>query len=844
MPVPCLSSEETIALQAGEQFSLALTSSGNVYAWGRGKEAAMGNGTRTPNELPALVTALSPYTVVAIAAGNQHWAALDARGRLFLTGRLHRYTGQAEEVVFGLAFNVSARRNATVAMVKESSLLYYAGGNAEAAEEVRQSNSFGSFMPYLSTVPTPVPGFGGVDAPPDRHVVSVACGYSYTIFATADGSLWSMGFNEVGQLGLGHRFNQEKPVRVPLPGKKVVRVATGQQHSVAITSDGQVFTFGLGIFGALGHGNFQTLLRPKRITSLATQCFVVDAQCGSHFTLLRTALGRILMFGHSEFGQFGGDNQFDDWEAGGSGVGAETDEAQLAAELVDDAAHLDKLRAVHMWTDQPTQGDDESSEELDEETERAVAAATGYDSISARRMARATHTRPRVPPGLRGRRMLAMACGALHVLVIDEQHQVYSYGWNSGGALGVGDRKYRLTPTKVPALSGYQVSGVAAGWKHSLFLTTNNESSFAMDFLPLAAESTIVGAPSILRRPTQDAILRVRHGRLITDMPVHEGLLLARAPHLAVETVFESRWCVPVLLAEAEADAAAADEEETGRLAVPRTRARVFHLSANIGVAKALVRYLYTDHLISPPHLIRRLHRVAVRLRLPRLATLCTRAGLSRGAIIEVPPSAYLGDMEDWLKLRDTSDDEQEVQSADVEFVVDGTCRLRAHRAFLAARSEYFATLFGSGFAEGGGPPDSDTGRRPITTVTVPDIHPDTFRLLLAYAYTGHAERLLTPATAIDLLSAATRFLLPGLKRAAERFLIDFLDDDNVYWLLPEADELQALKLRQACVEVLALQTSEQEKEHAEDVAVLESRSGPAINEARALRATIAVGGK
>ena len=67
----------------------------------------------------------------------------------------------------------------------------------------------------------------------------------------------------------------------------------------------------------------------------------------------------------------------------------------------------------------------------------------------------------------------AVAAGAMHSLVLTESGEVYAWGDNDDGQLGLGDREERLTPTKVEGLP--KVKAIAAGGVHSLALTESGE---------------------------------------------------------------------------------------------------------------------------------------------------------------------------------------------------------------------------------------------------------------------------------------------------------------------------------------------------------------------------------
>ena len=75
-------------------------------------------------------------------------------------------------------------------------------------------------------------------------MVHVAAGECHTICSTADGSVFSWGGNNFGQLGLGDdRTNKLVPslVKGELQGKQVVHVAAGDRHSACVTDNGLMY---------------------------------------------------------------------------------------------------------------------------------------------------------------------------------------------------------------------------------------------------------------------------------------------------------------------------------------------------------------------------------------------------------------------------------------------------------------------------------------------------------------------------------------------------------------------------------------------------------------------------
>ena len=85
-------------------------------------------------------------------------------------------------------------------------------------------------------------------------MVAVAGGGNHSLFVKQDGSLWAMGHNVFGQLGLdpGTFSDRKYPVRVM--GSGVAEVSAGNKHSMVLMKDGSVLTFGDDLYGVRGAG--------------------------------------------------------------------------------------------------------------------------------------------------------------------------------------------------------------------------------------------------------------------------------------------------------------------------------------------------------------------------------------------------------------------------------------------------------------------------------------------------------------------------------------------------------------------------------------------------------------
>ena len=152
------------------------------------------------------------------------------------------------------------------------------------------------------TTPTRLPLLG-------ERAVSVAAGAAHNLTLAADGSVWSWGRGGEGRLGHGDGQDQLLPKKVEtFAGQRVVAVSAGAFHSLALAADGAVWSWGVGSLGRLGHGNFESQLLPKKIEAFAGQR-VVAVSAGDAHSLAISADGAVWSWGFGASGKLGHGDQ-------------------------------------------------------------------------------------------------------------------------------------------------------------------------------------------------------------------------------------------------------------------------------------------------------------------------------------------------------------------------------------------------------------------------------------------------------------------------------------------------------------------------------------------------------
>ncbi|CAH0480186.1 unnamed protein product [Peronospora belbahrii] len=138
------------------------------------------------------------------------------------------------------------------------------------------------------------------------RIVEVAAGGMHSMAIDTFGRVWTWGCNAHGQLGTGSEIKQFNALSlVTLPHNvHVKRIAAGWAHNAFISTTGEVFTFGWGQYNQLGHGSTQDELRPVVVDALrGLDSDVVQVACGNWHTAALTASGDLYTWGWGKDGQ-------------------------------------------------------------------------------------------------------------------------------------------------------------------------------------------------------------------------------------------------------------------------------------------------------------------------------------------------------------------------------------------------------------------------------------------------------------------------------------------------------------------------------------------------------------
>jgi hypothetical protein len=143
----------------------------------------------------------------------------------------------------------------------------------------------------------------------NEFVTDISCGRFHSLVLTNCGEVYAWGHNYWGQIGNGCNDNQLKPIKVKgFNNERVVMISCGEFYSMALTECGHVYSWGWNEFGQLGIGNTVDSNEPKLVAVIdENKCnvFIEKISCGSKHSLLLSSDGYIYAFGRNYEGELG-----------------------------------------------------------------------------------------------------------------------------------------------------------------------------------------------------------------------------------------------------------------------------------------------------------------------------------------------------------------------------------------------------------------------------------------------------------------------------------------------------------------------------------------------------------
>ncbi|RDD45256.1 Ultraviolet-B receptor UVR8 [Trichoplax sp. H2] len=278
---------------------------GKVYSWGLGKYGILGQGNLRSRFAPLKIASFKSSNVIDISCHELHAAAVTSSGELYTWGKgsenfnrlgyLCQNKQTSPALVHSLSaytiFSVACGYNHTLAVTNTGSV-YSFGDNSNSQLGVGDTEPYAE--PQLVTVLN------------DENIIKVACGKYHSAALSAKGNLFLWGLGDDGQLGLGNYNLSTEPTILHIGEKKakVMDVACGDLHTCILTVGGLVYAFGSNIYGQIAAPSMNKFHLPYRISFNTSKRFV-SVSCGSFHSAAITENGKLYAWGLETDGRLG-----------------------------------------------------------------------------------------------------------------------------------------------------------------------------------------------------------------------------------------------------------------------------------------------------------------------------------------------------------------------------------------------------------------------------------------------------------------------------------------------------------------------------------------------------------
>ncbi|XP_011864274.1 PREDICTED: Williams-Beuren syndrome chromosomal region 16 protein homolog [Vollenhovia emeryi] len=284
-------------------------------------------------------------------------------------------------------------------------------------------------------------------------VIGMAAGRAHLLILTTEG-LFTLGNNAYGQCGrpiiLSENYEKSMVVHcIPdVKKSKIIAVTAGQDHSILLTETGQVYTFGWSADGQTGLSHYQNEYRPSLVKGDLAGQRIIKVACAADCVLALSDKGKVYGWGNSEYGQLPA--RGDTYQIN---VATELDTQELG-HITDIAAGgsfcmvLNNDGNVYVW---------------------------GYGILGLGPQVQKVLKPTMIPPTLFGNniynrdiKVTNIYCGIGQLAALTNSGDLYMWGCNKFGSLGLGHTKDQFFPLRVAV--GAQVRKIACGVDHTVTL--------------------------------------------------------------------------------------------------------------------------------------------------------------------------------------------------------------------------------------------------------------------------------------------------------------------------------------------------------------------------------------
>lgn len=276
-----------IAIDAGDDHSVAIGDDGHTYAWGLNTYGQLGDGTTTSRSTPTKVQAPTGVTFTSVAAGEGHTLAIGDDGSVYAWGwNLFGQLGDGTTTNGSIPTKVPTPTDVDVTSIAAGGYHSLATGDdgTTYAWGNNANGQLGDESKVQRLTPTPV------KAPDGVSFGSIAAGAYHSLAISLDGTPYGWGFNDDGAVGDGTSgIDRLIPTEALAPtGVSFTLITVDTYTSLAVGDDGNVYVWGYNGGNQLGDGTYVSTSTPTKVATLPDGVVVSVAASPNHATAITT----------------------------------------------------------------------------------------------------------------------------------------------------------------------------------------------------------------------------------------------------------------------------------------------------------------------------------------------------------------------------------------------------------------------------------------------------------------------------------------------------------------------------------------------------------------------------
>ena len=300
LPTPIPNLPKINQVSCGLNFIVCVDYEGFIWSFGQNNSGQLGTGNKTDFNVPQKIQDIPP--VVSVACGYFHTLMITTDSNLWSCG-----SNSVGQLCHGDKIERLIPQKTSLSDISKISTgfhhsLFQNGKNEIFSCGANQSGECGlGHVNHPQLTPSLI-----LNVP--ENIVHFVCGSHQSLFLDSGGNVFSVGHNYFGELGLGHKIDQNLLHKIEdIPPIKIISCA--RLCCYLVDFEGNLWSFGNNNYGHLGHGDKTSLNTPKIINTLKDIKQISYGCCGFHF-MAKNYQNRIFVTGNNNRGQLGtGDSQ-------------------------------------------------------------------------------------------------------------------------------------------------------------------------------------------------------------------------------------------------------------------------------------------------------------------------------------------------------------------------------------------------------------------------------------------------------------------------------------------------------------------------------------------------------